>query len=132
MVESGDTSPEVVESLYYSWTRQGGIRTRTGPLRRMVRYESQCRADSTGLARVNGILGNYDLALHHLEEILTFADVGTAARYEKAFFLEQIGRRDESAEIYTDLIERFLDGIIPVQRRVDVRCPRTMGDGTVS
>ena len=126
MVESGNTSPEVVESLYYSWTHQGEYERAREGFEAWSQENPNAGPIRLAAARANRIVGSYDRALEHLEEVLTFADVGTAARFEKAFVLEQIGRRAESLDIYADLIERFQDGIIRADNEL-IYIARTLG-----
>jgi tetratricopeptide (TPR) repeat protein len=112
MVEAGDSSPIVVKSLFDAWIRQGEYE------HALERFESFAQADVNAgpirlaAARINRITGNYERALEHVEQILTYADVGVAARYEKGLLLNTTGRLDEANDIYTDLVELFLDGII--------------------
>ena len=112
MVSGGDTSAEVVESLYHSWIRQGEYSHALDRFEALSAGNPNAGPVRLAAARANRLTGNYDQALAHLEAILNFADVGVAARNEKAVVLDQIGRRDESSRIYTDLIEGFQDGII--------------------
>jgi tetratricopeptide (TPR) repeat protein len=113
LVEDGiDVSPPAVEALYFSWIRQGEYE------HALERFEelTEANVDSGPLrlaaARANTVTGNYERALEHVEQILTSADVGVPAMYEKAVLLATTGRLDESNDIYTELIDRFLDGII--------------------
>ena len=112
MVESGSTDPEVVESLYYAWVRQGEYRTALTEFEELSGLNPMVGAIRLAAARANRIAGNYERALEHLEEILYFADVGTSAQNEKAAVLGDLGRREEADEIYSDLIEGFRNGLI--------------------
>ncbi len=112
MVESGSMAPEVVEGLYYSWVRQGEYQQALTRFEELSNLNPNVGAIRLAAARANRIAGNYERALEHLEEILNFSDVGTAARYEKAAVLGDLGRRAEGNEIYQDLLERFQDGFI--------------------
>ena len=112
MVESGSMAPEVVEGLYYSWVRGGEYQEALTRFEEFSDLNPNVGAIRLAAARANRITGNYERALEHLEEILNFADVGTAARYEKAAVLGDLGRRGEADAIYQDLIERFQNGFI--------------------
>ena len=112
MVAGGDTSAEVVESLYYSWIRQGEYSHALDRFEDLATGNPNAGPIRLAAARANRLTGNYDRSLAHLEAILNFADVGVAARVERAEVLDQTGRRDESRQIYADLIEGFQDGII--------------------
>ena len=112
MVESGSMTPDIVESLYYSWVRQGEYQQALTRFEELSDLNLNVGAIRLGAARANRITGNYERALEHLEEILNFAEVGTAANYEKAAVLGDLGRRSEADAIYRDLIERFQNGFI--------------------
>jgi tetratricopeptide (TPR) repeat protein len=112
MVESGSMTPDVVEGLYYSWVRQGEYQQALIRFEELSDLNLNVGAIRLAAARANRITGNYERALEHLEEILNFAEVGTAANYEKAAVLGDLGRRSEADAIYQDLIERFQNGFI--------------------
>ena len=112
MIVNGDTSPEVVESLYYSWIRQGEYNHALERFEALATGNPNAGPVRLAAARVNKVTGNYDQALAHLETILNFADVGVAAHIEKAEVLRQTGHREEGRQIHNDLIERFQDGIV--------------------
>ena len=116
MVESGSMTADVVEGLYYSWVRQGEYQQALTRFEELSDLNLNVGAIRLAAARANRITGNYERALEHLEEILNFAGVGTAANYEKAAVLGDLGRRSEADAIYQDLIERFQNGFI---RRTD-------------
>jgi tetratricopeptide (TPR) repeat protein len=107
MVEGGDVSPRVVESLYYSWIRQGLYAEAAARFRELSeRYPT---SDSLRLARarVDRRVGNYEAALARLDEIDRLSEVRYAALYERAGVLDELGRRAESAAIYEELIRGF-------------------------
>ena len=112
MVAGGNTSRPVVESLYFSWIRQGEYEQARARFEDLAADHPNAGPIRLAAARANRLTGNPERALAHLDEVLNFADVGVASRHEKAIVLEEVGRRDESREIYTDLIERFNDGFI--------------------
>jgi tetratricopeptide (TPR) repeat protein len=112
MVESGSADAAAVESLYYSWIRQGDYET----AQRRFEELSGARPDDENIrlaaARSNRITGNYERGLEHLESVASSPDVGVAVLYEKAVLLEEVGRRDEASEIYRNLIRRFQNGTV--------------------
>ncbi len=112
MVAGGDTSRAVVDGLYFSWIRQGEYGQAGARFEDLASDHPNAGPIRLAAARANRLTGKPERALAHLDEVLNFADVGVAARHEKAVVLEEVGRRDESREIYTDLIERFQNGII--------------------
>ncbi len=112
MVEAGNLDPGVVRSLYYSWVRQGEYESSLARFEELSDLNPNSGAIRLGAARSNRIVGNYERALEHLEAILEFSDVGTAARDEKAAVLRDLGRREEADALYADQIERFRNGII--------------------
>ena len=112
MVRSGSMDSDVVDSLYYAWVRQGDYETAIEQFEQLSEANPNAAPIRLGAARANRLVGNYERALEHVEEILNFADVGTAAQNEKAGLLVDLGRRDEANEIYNNLIGRFEDGFI--------------------
>ena len=112
MVFAGNVSPLLVKTLYDAWTRLGQYQRAVERFEELS--ESNLNAGSVRLAaaRANRKIGNYERALEHLEEILTFADVGVAAMHEKGALLKTTGRSDEADDVFSGLVERFLDGII--------------------
>ena len=112
MVRSGSMASDVVDSLYYAWVRQGDYETAIEQFEQLSEANPNAAPIRLGAARANRLVGNYERALEHVEEILNFADVGTAAQNEKAGLLVDLGRRDEANEIYNNLIGRFEDGFI--------------------
>src|SRR5215471_7802808 len=84
IVNGGNVTPAVVEGLYYSWNRKGEyVKART-------QFEAWSKTNPNAApirlaaARANRVTGNYSAALTHLNAIQTNADVGLAARNEKA------------------------------------------------
>ena len=112
MVAEGDFSPSVVETLYHSLIRQGQYEEARERFEELAEANGDSGPLRLAAARSNRLTGNYERALEHVELILTSAEVGVAAMYEKAVLLETVGRLDESAAIHVELVERFQDGII--------------------
>src|SRR5262249_30985771 len=109
-VAGGNTDPQVVESLYYSWIRQGEY------TKAKERFEAWSTANPNAAAvrlaagRINHLMGNFDRALTHLNPILNAANVGVAAQFEKAKVLDDTGKRDEAETIYRKIISDFQAG----------------------
>jgi cellulose synthase operon protein C len=111
-VNGGNYDATVVESLYYSWTRQGEY------AKAKERFDAWAKAnDKAGpirlaAARLNRLTGSHPQALAHLNAILNYSDVGVAAQYEKGQVLEETGKRQESQAIYQQIIQNFQNGIM--------------------
>lgn len=112
MVASGNFDPGVVESLYYSWIRTGDYTKARDKFEAWAAANPNAGPVRLAAARANRLLGNYDRALTHLEAILTFANVGVAAQYEKAAVLDETGKHDEAVALYRKIYENFANGII--------------------
>ena len=112
MVESGSMASDVVDSLYYAWVRQGEYEMALEQFEELSEANPNAGPIRLGSARANRLVGDYERALEHVEGILNFADVGTAAQNEKAGLLVDLGRRDEANQIYNNLIQRFENGFI--------------------
>src|SRR5436190_17277875 len=112
MVTAGNFDPLVVESLYYSWIRTGEYMKARERFDAWAKANPNAGAVHLAAARVHHLTGNYDEALTHVNAILTNANVGVAAQYEKAVLLEDTGKREEAEAIYKKLIENFQNGII--------------------
>ena len=63
-------------------------------------------------ARANRVTGNYAAALTHLNAIQNNADVGLAARNEKAEVLVDTGKREEADVIYKKVIDDYQKGLL--------------------
>jgi len=109
MVEGGDASARVVESLYYSWVRQGLYDEAADRFAELSEMYPQADSLHLARARLDHIVGNYEGGLAELDEIDRFSDVRAAAQYERASILDDLGRRSESTPIYDDLIRGFQD-----------------------
>jgi tetratricopeptide (TPR) repeat protein len=111
MVAKGNAEPLVVESLYYSWIRQGEY------VKARERFEawssSNPNAGPIRLAagRINHLTGNYDRALTHLNAIVTFQNVAVAAQYERASVLEDTGKRQDAEAAYDRIIDNYINGV---------------------
>jgi len=112
LVDGGNTTPVVVEALYYAWIRPGEY------ARALERFESWTKtypnsgAIQLAAGRVNNIVGNYSRALALFDLIQNSQDVGPAARYEKATVLAETGKRDQADAIYQKLIGDFKSGVV--------------------
>ena len=107
MVEGGDVSPAVVESLYYAWVRQGLYDEAVEGFGRLAGMHPTADSLRLARARADHRVGNYESALAYLDEINRSSDVRAAALYERASILDDLGRRAESAPIYRELIDGF-------------------------
>ncbi len=104
VVAGGNFDPQVVESLYNAWIRQGEY------TKARDRFETWSAANAASApirlaaARVNHLTGNFDRALTHLNPIQTAPNIAVAAQFEKAKVLEDTGKRDDAKAIYDKLI----------------------------
>jgi cellulose synthase operon protein C len=111
-VNGGNVAPAVVEGLYYSWIRQGEY------VKARDRFEAWAKSNPNAApirlaaARSNRITGNYAAALAHLNTIQTNAEVGLAARNEKAEVLVETGKREEADVIYKKTIDDYQKGLL--------------------
>jgi len=107
-VAGGAAQAQVVEALYYSWIRQGEY---AKARERFEAWASANGAPAVRLAagRINRLAGNHARALTHLDAIQNHAEVGVAARFEKAQVLDETGRREEAEAIYRRLNQDYLD-----------------------
>jgi tetratricopeptide (TPR) repeat protein len=112
MVASGNVDPLVVESLYYSWVRTGEYTKAREKFESWATAHPNAGPIRLAAGRINHLTGNYDRALTHLNTILTFADVGVAAQYEKADVLDDSGKHTEAEAIYSKLIDNYLNGFV--------------------
>jgi tetratricopeptide (TPR) repeat protein len=108
LVAGGSNDLAAVESLYYSWIRQGEY------ARAKERFEAWATARPTAgpirlaAGRINRVTGNYAAALTHLNAIQNAADVGMAASFEKAKVLEETGKVIDAELLYKKIVETFL------------------------
>ena len=111
-VAGGNFDARVVESLFYSWIRQGDY------TKAHDRFEAWSAANASAAplrlaaGRANVLIGNYDVALMHFSAILNNATVGVAAQYERAQLLDATGKRAEALDAYKKLIGGFQNGSI--------------------
>lgn len=112
LVESGDAAADIVEDLYFAWIRSGQYALARSRFEELAAEHPNSGAIGLAAARAIRGVGDYERALLGLEPIISYADVGVAALHEKAAVLRDVGRREESDEIYSDLLNRFLDGFI--------------------
>ena len=112
MVTAGNFDPLVVESLYYSWVRTGEYANARARFDTWAKANPNAGAVRLAAGRLHHLTGNYDQALAHMNAILTNANVGVAAQYEKAALLADTGKREEAEAIYKKLIENFQNGTI--------------------
>src|SRR3989441_13184698 len=96
MVAAGNFDPLVVESLYYSWIRTGEYAKARERFDAWAKANPNAGAVRLAAARVQHLTGNYDQALAHVNAILTNANLGVAAQYEKAALLSDTGKREEA------------------------------------
>jgi len=111
MVASGNFEPLVVESLYYSWIRTGEYTKAREKFEAWAAANPNAGPIRLAAGRVDHLTGNYDQAVKHLDAILSFANVGVAATYEKAAVLDDGGKHDEAQVLYKKLNENFTNGI---------------------
>src|SRR5712672_394913 len=105
LVTSGNVTPAVVEGLYYSWIRKGEYVKARNQFEAWSKTNPNAASIRLAAARANRITGNYAAALTHLNTIQTNADVGLAARNEKAEVLVDTGKREEAEVIYKKVID---------------------------
>jgi tetratricopeptide (TPR) repeat protein len=109
LVAGGNNDAVAVESLFYSWIRQGEY------TKAKERFEAWATARPTAgpirlaAGRINHITGNYAAALTHLNAVQNAADVGTAATFERAQVLEETGKRSEAEAGYNRIVQAFLN-----------------------
>lgn len=106
-VEGGDVSGPVVGALYDAWIRQGLYEEAAGRFRDLAAMYPSSDAIRLARARLDHLVGNYESALARLAEIDRFSEVRTAALYEQASVLDDLGRRAESEALYQELIRGF-------------------------
>jgi len=107
LVAGGSNDAVAVESLYRAWIYQGEY------ARAKERFDAWAAARPTSApirlaaGRINRLVGNYPLALTHLNAIPGTADVSVAATLEKAKVLEETGKVFEAEALYTRIVEDF-------------------------
>jgi tetratricopeptide (TPR) repeat protein len=111
MVAGGNFDPLVVESLYYSWIRTGEYAKARQKFEEWSNANPNAGPVRLAAGRISHLTGNYDRSLAHLNAILTFANVGVAAQYQKAEVLKDTGKREEADGIYKKLIDNYLNGL---------------------
>ena len=111
-VEGGNIDSQVVESLYYSWIRQGQYKKALDKFNAWSAARPNAAPIRLAAGRINRLTGSYPQALSHLEPIQNFAGVGVAARYEKAAVLEDTGKHSEAIAIHQKMIDNYMNGII--------------------
>jgi cellulose synthase operon protein C len=111
-VAAGNFDARVVESLYYSWIRQGEYTKARESFEAWSAAHAGAAPVRLAAGRINALVGNYDAALTHLNSILNNATVGVAAQYEKARVLDSTGKIAEAAAAYKNLITGFQNGSI--------------------
>lgn len=111
-VAGGNFDARVVESLYYSWIRQGEYTKAHDKFEAWSSANASAAPLRLAAGRVNVLIGNYDGALAHFNAILNNATVGIAAQYERAELLEATGKRTEAQDGYMKLISGFQNGAI--------------------
>ena len=95
-VEGGNIDPQVVESLYYSWIRQGEYLKARDKFEAWAAARPNAGPIRLAAGRIDRTIGNYAAALSHLNAIQNFAGLSTAAQLEKAKVLEETGKRTEA------------------------------------
>ena len=111
-VNGGNFDPQVVESLYYSWVRQGEYTKAREKFEAWAAANPSAAPVRLAAGRVNVLVGNYDAALTHFNTIVNNPVVGIAAQFERAKVLEGTGKRDEANMAYQAIIQAFQSGRI--------------------
>ena len=111
MVAGGNFDTTVVESLYHSWVRTGEYAKAKEKFEAWSTANPNAGPVRLAAGRINRLTGNYDRALTHLNAIQTFANVGTAAQYEKAEVLSETGKRDDAQALYNKLIDNYINNL---------------------
>ncbi len=106
-VAGGNVDPQVVESLYYSWIRQGEYTVARDKFEAWSMTHANAGPIRLAAGRINHLTGNFDRALAHLNPIQNSPNVAIAAQYEKASVLDDTGKRAEAKAIYDKLIAAF-------------------------
>ena len=109
VVASGNSDSALIESLYYSWIRQGEYARARDRFQAWAAARPGVGALRLAAGRINRIIGNHAVAITHLDAVPNNADVAVAASYEKAKVLEETGKRVEAAVIYERIVQNFLN-----------------------
>jgi len=112
VVAGGNVDPQVVESLYFAWIRQGEYAKARERFDAWAARNASAAPIRLAAARLHHLTGNFDQALTHLNAIQNAPNVAVAAQFEKAKVLEDTGKRDEAKSIYDKLIAGFQNGTI--------------------
>ena len=112
IVNGGNFTPAVVEGLYYSWIRKGDYLKARNQFDAWSKSNPNAAPIRLAAARANRVTGNYAAALTHLNAIQSSADVGLAARNEKAEVLVDTGKREEADVIYKKVIDDYQKGLL--------------------
>jgi len=110
-VEGGNNDAQVVESLYYSWIRQGEYLKARDKFEAWASARPNAGPIRLAAGRIHRITGGFDRAMPHLNAIQNFAGIATAAQVEKARVLEDTGKRDEANAIYKKIIDNYQNGM---------------------
>ncbi len=86
-VEGGNIDVQVVESLYYSWIRQGEYLKARDKFEKWAAAKPNAGPIRLAAGRIDRLTGNYAKSMTQLDAILNFAGIGTAAQLEKARLL---------------------------------------------
>jgi tetratricopeptide (TPR) repeat protein len=106
-VAGGNFDPQVVESLYYSWIRQGEYTRAREKFEAWSGTNANAAPIRLAAGRINHLVGNFDRALTHLNAIQSSSNVAIAAQYERASVLDDTGKRAEAKAIYDKIIASF-------------------------
>jgi tetratricopeptide (TPR) repeat protein len=110
-VESGNIDPQVVESLYYSWIRQGEYSKAREKFEAWAAARPNAGPIRLAAGRIDNITGDYAQALSHLNAIQNFAGLSAAAQYEKARVLAETGKRNEATALYKGIVDAYQNGV---------------------
>jgi tetratricopeptide (TPR) repeat protein len=111
-VNGGNFDPQIVQSLYYSWIRQGEYTKAREKFEAWAAANPSAGPIRLAAGRVNVLVGNYDAALAHLNTVVNNPAVGIAAQFERAKLLEGTGKRDQANTAYQAIIQDFQSGRI--------------------
>ena len=111
-VDGGNNDAQVVESLYYSWIRQGEYTKARERFGAWATARPNAGPIRLAAGRIDRITGNYPQSMANLNAIQNFAGVGTAAQLEKARLLNDTGKRAEADALYRKIIDNYQNGLI--------------------
>jgi len=109
LVAGGSNDAASVESLYYSWIRQGEYTKAKERFEAWATARPNAAPIRLAAGRINRLTGNYAAAITHLGAVPNNADVATAASFERAQILEETGKRSEAETIYNRIVQTFLN-----------------------